>query len=262
MGAITADPLAATFVGHASVLVDLAGIRILTDPLLRDRVAHLRRHHPLTLSPAELAAVDLVLVSHAHADHLDVPSLRRLGRAVPIVVPAGAGRLLTRRGFSDVREVTAGDRLQFGPIEIEAVWAEHPPSRGPHSRVSALPLGYVVRADGVAVYFAGDTDLFDGFGGHGQLDLALVPIWGWGPTIGEGHLDPTRALEAVHLLEPAAVLPIHWGTYSPITGGLTAPAWLDRPAREFSELLATNRSATKAHVVAPGTRVVLPSARG
>ena len=92
----------------------------------------------------------------------------------------------------------------------------HSPRRGPHTRVAADAVGYVLRAGGVAVYFPGDTDLFPEMATWAPIDVALLPIWGWGPTLGEGHLDPGRAVQATELIGPGLVVPIHWGTFSPL----------------------------------------------
>ncbi|MET0457693.1 MAG: MBL fold metallo-hydrolase, partial [Ilumatobacteraceae bacterium] len=210
----SAERPAVTWVGHASVLIDIAGVKVLTDPLLTHRVAHLRRHHPIDV--AAVGVPDLVLLSHVHMDHLHIPSLRLLGPTIPIVAPAGAGGLLRRRGFRDVRETRAGQTVDVGPVTIETVPAVHPSGRGPHSRVSADAVGYVLRAGGAAVYFPGDTGLFEEMGTWDPIDMALLPISGWGPTVGEGHLDPERAVEAAGLVGAEIVVPIHWGTYSPV----------------------------------------------
>jgi L-ascorbate metabolism protein UlaG (beta-lactamase superfamily) len=218
------------YVGHATVLVDLDGVRLLTDPLLRNRVAHLRRSSPV---PARAhRGVDAVLVSHAHYDHLDLPSLEKLGKKLPVVVPRGLGGLLRKRRFESVLEVEIGETLSIGSLQIRVVQAEHDGSRGPFG-ASADPVGYVISGSR-SVYFAGDTDLFDEMAGLGPLDVALVPIWGWGPGLGGGHLDPTRAAEAVARIGPALAIPIHWGTYYPIHLGLTrVPGFVRVPPLEF-----------------------------
>jgi L-ascorbate metabolism protein UlaG (beta-lactamase superfamily) len=198
-----------SYLGHATVLIELDGARLLTDPLLRRRVAHLVR----TSSPPDPPRIDAVLISHGHLDHLDLPSLERLPRATPIVVPAGLGRLVRSRGFQSVAEVEAGDEIAVADITVRATPADHPGRPAPGR--SAQTVGYAVLGSG-RVYFAGDTDLFDGMAGLvEQLDVALLPIWGWGPSLGTGHLDPGRAAEALALLAPRLAVPIHWGTLRP-----------------------------------------------
>ncbi len=218
------------YVGHATVVIDLDGVRLLTDPLLRTRVAHLRRVVPVDAKA--LRGVDAVLISHAHYDHLDLPSLERLGKKLPVVVPRGLGRLLRKRRFESVLEVELGETFSVGALEIRTVEAEHDRGRGPFG-VSADPLGYVVSGS-ASVYFAGDTDIFDGMAEIGPVDVALVPIWGWGPGLGAGHLDPERAARAVALIEPKSVIPIHWGTYFPIHLGLRGkPGFVEIPPAQF-----------------------------
>jgi len=218
------------YVGHATVFVDLDGVRLLTDPLLRNRVAHLRRSRPV---PARtLRGLDAVLISHAHYDHLDLPSLEKLGKKLPIVVPKGLGGLLRKRKFEAVIEVEEGESLSIGDLRIRAVPAEHDGSRGPFG-ASAKPIGYVVSGS-KSIYFAGDTDLFDGMDELGSVDVGLIPIWGWGPGLGGGHLDPGRAAEAAARIKPELVVPIHWGTYFPIHLGLRRiPGFVDLPPLEF-----------------------------
>ena len=218
------------WLGHSTVLVELDGVRALTDPLLRKQVLHLRRAAPLDLE--ELAALDVVLLSHLHYDHLDLPSLRQLDRSMPLLVPRGAGALVSRQGFRTVVELSAGEEAAVGDVIVRAVPAEHASSRIVGKKAEAL--GYVLSGSR-DVYFAGDTDLFPGMAELGEgLDVALLPIWGWGPSIGPGHLDPRRAAEALALLRPRVAVPIHWGTYYPLTSArLSPPRFLTEPAEEF-----------------------------
>jgi L-ascorbate metabolism protein UlaG (beta-lactamase superfamily) len=218
------------WLGHATVLVELDGVRVLTDPLLRGRVLHLRRAAPLDLSG--LDDVDAILLSHAHYDHLDPPSLRRLPRRAEVVVPRGAGELVARQGFETVTEVDHGDEVVIAGLRIRVVPAAHDSRRIRGSRTEAL--GYVLEGSR-RVYFPGDTDLFPEMADLAPgLDVALLPIWGWGPSLGSGHLDPRRAAEALVLLRPRVAIPIHWGTYYPFTSGLlTPPRFLRAPAAEF-----------------------------
>jgi L-ascorbate metabolism protein UlaG (beta-lactamase superfamily) len=238
------------YVGHATVIVDLDGVRLLTDPLLRNRVAHLRRARPV--SRAALRGVDAVLVSHGHYDHLDLPSLERLGKKIPVVVPRGLGGLLRKRRFESVIEVEQSETLAIGDLQITAVPAEHDRSRLPFG-ASADPVGYVVSGS-KSVYFAGDTDLFEGMADIGPVDVGLIPIWGWGPGLGSGgHLDPRRAAEAVALVRPGTVIPIHWGTYFPIHLGLAGkPAFVGLPPAEFAAALMERAPDVELRVLAVG----------
>jgi L-ascorbate metabolism protein UlaG (beta-lactamase superfamily) len=246
------------YVGHATVLVDLDGVRLLTDPLLRNRVAHLRRVAPVAGNPQR--GVDAVLVSHAHYDHLDVPSLEKLGKELPVVVPRGLGGLLRKRRFTSVLEVDVGETFSIGALEIRAVPAEHDRTRGPFG-ASADPVGYVVSGS-KSVYFAGDTDLFDEMTELGQVDIALVPISGWGPGLGTGHLDPPRAAEAVSRIRPGLAIPIHWGTYFPIHLGLRrVPSFVDVPPLEFVAAMREAAPDVTVRVLQPGEALELDSAK-
>ena len=237
------------YVGHATVLVDLDGVRVLTDPLLRNRVAHLRRSTPV--AARALRGVDAVLVSHAHYDHLDLPSLEKLGKKIPVVVPRGLGGLLRKRKFESVLEVEVGETIAIGELRIRAVRAEHDRGRGPFG-ASADPVGYVVSGT-KSIYFAGDTDLFEEMSELGPVDVGLIPIWGWGPGLGGGHLDPARAAEAVALIQPRLVVPIHWGTYFPIHLGLAGrPAFVSVPPIEFATALKEKAPDTRVEVLQPG----------
>jgi L-ascorbate metabolism protein UlaG (beta-lactamase superfamily) len=184
------------------------------------------------LETAALAGVDAVLLSHVHYDHLDRPSLRRLGTDVTVVVPAGARRLL--RGFSDVREVDVGDEVGIRGVSLHVTPAEH---RSARLALRTTPsLGFVVSGSR-RVYFAGDTDLFEGMSAlAGSLDVALLPVAGWGPKLGPGHLDPLRAAQALRLLRPRIAVPMHWGTLSPFYSGTSAepPEAFRRHAAELA----------------------------
>ncbi len=239
-----------TWVGHSTVLVDLDGVRLLTDPLLRTRVAHLRRVSGVDARSAR--GVDAVLVSHVHYDHLDLPSLERLGKTLPVIVPAGAGAMLRRRRFEQVVELAVGDDLAVGAVRVRATHAEHEAGRGP-LRVKAPSLGYVVEGSR-RVYFAGDTDVFDAMAGLAEptLDVALLPIWGWGSSVGAGHMDPERAAQALALIRPRLVVPIHYGTYYPLTTVGGRPSFLTEPVEEFRRLAAALAPAVEIRVLPLG----------
>ena len=239
------------YVGHSTVLIDLDGVRLLTDPLLRERVAFLRRAS--TVDVDQLRNLDAVLISHAHHDHFDLPSLELLGSSVPVVVPRGLGRLL--KGHKTVIEVVEDEEISFGAVTVRATHAEHEGRRQPR-RITAAPLGFAISGSR-RIYFAGDTDLFPGMEGLvPDLDLALIPIWGWGPTLGGGgHLDPRRAAEALRLLRPRIAVPIHWGTYRPLHRGADA-AFLADPAEAFVREAATAAPEVEVRVLRPGEHLV------
>lgn len=217
---------ALTWLGHSTVVIDMGGTRLVTDPVLRRRVWHLRRELAVDLD--DLGRLDGILVSHIHFDHLDLPSLGLLDAALPVVIPRGAGRLARRRGFETVLEVEAGEEVELGPVRVRATHAEHESRRRPLS-ARAPSLGYLVGGS-VSVYFAGDTDLFEGMGELGPIDVALLPVAGWGPRLGAGHLDPERAAAALRFLRPRIAVPIHFGTFRT---PLAAPPG-DGPARSFA----------------------------
>jgi L-ascorbate metabolism protein UlaG (beta-lactamase superfamily) len=243
------------YVGHSTVLVDMDGVKLLTDPLLRPRLLHLRRTGKV--DPRALRGVDAVLISHLHFDHLDFPSLEKLGRDLPVVVPRGAGGLLRKRGFRSVSEIAAGEELGVGGVTVEGAPAVHDSSRLPFG-ARAEPLGFTIRGS-CSVYFAGDTELFDGMSELAPVDVALLPIWGWGPGLGAGgHMDPREAAEAARLLGASVVVPIHWGTYFPAHHGLRRlPAFIEAPAAEFVSLMAEAAPEAEVRVLRPGEETVL-----
>lgn len=235
------------------MLIELDGVRLLTDPVLRARLAHLRRVAPVDRSA--LRAADAILVSHVHYDHLDLPSLEQLGRSVPIVVPRGAGALLRRRRFERVLEVEVGDEVAIGEVTVIATHAEHRADRGPFG-TKAASLGFVVSGS-VRAYFAGDTDLFESMSSLGALDGALIPIWGWGPDAGAGHLDPRKAALALTRLRPAVAIPVHWGTYRPVHH--LSPAWLTEPPEQFRREAAALAPEVELRILPPGGTTDLES---
>ncbi len=248
------------WLGHATVLVDIDGVRFLTDPALTPRIAHLRRHHAVDLDDL---APDVVLISHIHMDHLHVPSMRLLtsdrSRPITAVVPAGSTALVRRAGFAEVIESRVGDVHRFGTVTVETVPAVHSDARGPHRRVRAPAVGFVLSGNDGTVYFAGDTDLFDAMVDLAQADVALVPIGGWGESVGTGHLDAHTAVDATRLLEPRIVVPVHWGTYSPVSYRRGRPSWLARPAEVFATDLAAAGLDDRLHLLEPGGRLLLPA---
>jgi L-ascorbate metabolism protein UlaG (beta-lactamase superfamily) len=238
-----------TYVGHATVLIELDGVVLLTDPVLRERVTHVRRIVPAFSGPLR---PDAILVSHAHRDHLDLPSLRRF--SAPIYAPPAAAEVARRAGL-DATAVEPGARVRIGGVDVEATEATHDGRRLPVGQPQSA-VGFLVTA-GARIYFAGDTDVFDGMRELSPgLDVALLPIWGWGARAGPGHMDPERAARAAALLAPRVAIPIHWGTYaSPRVWWRDDPA---RFAREFERHAAAYAPDVAVTVLAPGQSYDLP----
>lgn len=237
------------WLGHATVLIELDGIRLLTDPVLRARIGPLVRI-AAPAQPSDAGVVDCVLLSHLHADHADLPSLRAIQRSGPIVAPAATGEWLTSRGLGPVTEAVVGTEVGVGPVSITPVPAAHDGRRWPRGPAPE-PIGFLIRGSR-SIYFAGDTDLFDEMAElRGSVDLALIPIWGWGRGVGAGHLDPERAAEAVALIEPRVVVPIHWGTFA-LPKPVRPWAHPASPARRFADLVAQGSPGVEVRLLAPG----------
>jgi L-ascorbate metabolism protein UlaG (beta-lactamase superfamily) len=244
-----------TWVGHATVHVELDGVRLLTDPLLRARLGHLIRHGPMP-DPALLRGLDAVLISHLHLDHLHFPSLRRLDPGVRVLVPHGAGDLVRGNGFTRVEELRAGDVVTVGDVAVTAVPAIHDRRRRPlFGGPAADPIGFVI---GGRVYFAGDTDLFDAMAELRGTDLALIPVWGWGPSLGEGHLDPPAAAPAPELVRPRVAVPIHRAPVDPRGLARYNRHRLTDPPHEFAAAVAELAPEVDVRVLTPGQALALP----
>lgn len=228
----------------------------MTDPLLRNWLGPLHRQGPPP-DPALAGGADLVLISHLHRDHMDVRSLRRIRPETPVVVPRGASKWPLKAGARDIREISVGDTISFGDIEVTAVRADHNGYRDDHRGEPIQPLGYLIEAAGRKTYFAGDTDLYEQMSDLAPLDLALVPIWGWGPSVGSGHLDPARAAKALELLRPRVAVPIHWGTFYPAGLRHLRPRHLIDPPLEFERLSRQLSPEVEVRILHPGTATSL-----
>ena len=239
-----------TFLGHSTVLIEVDALRILTDPMLRDGVGPVRRQVQAVL-PELFADLDAIFISHGHHDHLDLPSLRRIPGRPTVIVPRGFGRIAGRLGLGPVEEVAPGDRLTIDRVRFSAVHAEHSGRREPFGP-SGPALGCVISGSR-SVYFPGDTDLFPAMADlAGRLDVALLPVWGWGPTIGEGHMDPERAAAAAAILRPGLAIPIHWGTFYPAGLRRVVPKPFDEPGSLFAAAAARLAPGVAVRVLAPG----------
>jgi len=246
--------VAVTWWGHSTLTVTDAGVRVLTDPVLGRRVAHLRRRRGVP-PPPTVRDADVVVISHLHGDHLHLPSLAAIAPTVPVVVPRGAPsavRGLRRLRGRELVEVEPGDCVQVGAVSIRAVPALHDGRRWPAGRRRVPALGYVIEGRG-RTYFAGDTDLYRDMATQvGRCDVALLPVGGWGPGLGPGHLDPHRAAEALALLGARVAVPVHFGTLWPIGLDRVRPDEFFLPGRRFTEVAGQLASAAAVRELAPG----------
>jgi L-ascorbate metabolism protein UlaG (beta-lactamase superfamily) len=253
---MTDTRLAIDYLGHATLLVELDGIRFLTDPALRDRIGPLVRIGP-SIEARATTRVDAVLVSHLHHDHLDLPSLDQIGPDVRVVAPPGAGAWLRARGVVDVTELGHGEAVSIGGVRIRAVPARHSGGR-PFGAPRSGAVGYVLEGSR-SVYFAGDTGFFRGLADlAGAVDVALLPVGGWGPTLrASEHLDPVAAARAAALIRPRVAVPIHWGTYWPSGLGWLRRARQTGPAIEFARVAAELAPAVRVRATVGGETVEL-----
>ncbi len=236
--------LRATWLGHSTVLIEIDGLRVLTDPVwgLRaspSQLAGPKRFQPVPIALRELPPIDLVLVSHDHYDHLDYPTIRELARReVPFITSLGVGAHLEAWGVPAQR-ITELDwwesyTLPKADLTITAAPSQHFSGRGLKDRNATLWSSLVIRSPRHAVFFSGDTGLTTEYASIrerlGPFDLVMLEVGAFHPSWGDIHLGPVNALKAHALLGGGAFLPVHWGTFS-----LALHAW-DEPAETLLEL--------------------------
>jgi L-ascorbate metabolism protein UlaG (beta-lactamase superfamily) len=209
-----------TWIGHATFVLRLGGKLIATDPIWSERVGGLiRRKAPPGVALEQVPPVDIVTVSHNHRDHLDAPTLRRLGPQPLYVTPIGHRELLARLGITRVVELDWWQSHVEGDVEITLVPARHWSMRQPWDRNDALWGGFVFRTREGTAYHSGDTALFDGFreiGARlGPIDWAMLPIGAYEPRwfMQPQHTSPEDAGEAFVQLGARTLVAMHWGTF-------------------------------------------------
>jgi L-ascorbate metabolism protein UlaG (beta-lactamase superfamily) len=223
--------MAVTMVGHATVMLTTPHARVLTDPCFAHWLWGLRRVEPVAIDPSDLSAVDLVLISHAHQDHLHLPSLRRLPRAATVVAPAGCVDLIEPLGFAQVRGLEPGGTHVFRDVTVTALPARHDGRRSPLDPRWRGALGFLVKTGDVTAYYAGDTGYFSGFADLGRRfkpDVAFLPIAGYLPLPQRiEHMSPLDAIAAFEELGARLLVPIGHRAFPLGYEDLDAPAaWL------------------------------------
>ena len=248
-----------TWYGHSTMWLSDSGTALLTDPILTDRVAHLRRMAGVT--PALPGVPDAVLLSHLHADHFHVASLRRVPGTPPLLVPRGAGAFVTRAMGREAAdrcvEMAPGEEITVGSLTVRAVPAAHDGGRGPWSRDKALAIGFVV--EGTAhTWYAGDTGLFDEMNDLAPLDLALIPVGGWGPTLdAHGHLDAADAAEALRRAKASWAVPVHDGTLWPMGVSRVRSHMFREPGNEFARFAERTAPDSRVRVLGHGETLTI-----
>lgn len=247
-----------TWLGHSTVVLDVAGRRLVTDPLL-GRHGGLLRRRGVTPDTDAWRGADAVLLSHLHHDHAELRSLRRL-TGVPVLTGGSNARWLRRKGLHGVGLDTQWHPVGDG-VEVRLVRAEHHSRPMPHRPNDAH--GHLVVAPEGTIWVAGDTSLFPdmaalpALAGAAHIDLALVPIGGWGPRLSPGHMGPREAAQACAMAGVRWVLPVHWGT-------LHAPtmhrwgSWMDSPVREFQEAVRHTAPGCRVLALQPGASALVP----
>jgi len=243
-----ASGLRATWLGHSTVLIEIDGARLLTDPVWGARaspsqLAGPKRFQPVPVALDALPPIDAVLISHDHYDHLCYPTLRALAKTgVPFITSLGVGAHLQSWGIAPER-ITELDwweshRVPGTEVEVTAAPSQHFSGRGLKDRNATLWSSLVMRSARHRVFFSGDTGLTDQYAEIrarlGPFDLVMLEVGAFHPAWGDIHLGPENALEAWQLLGGGAFLPVHWGTFS-----LAMHAW-DEPAETLLALAPTH----------------------
>jgi len=245
--------LSVTWLGHASTVIDLDGVRLVTDPLVHRRAGVLRRRGLGPRVDSWLGA-DAVLLSPLHHDHAEPRSLRRLGPVPVLTAPANA-RWARKHSLQGMGLGPAQWFRVREQVEVRLVPAVHGHRPMPHRPNAAT--GHVVRGPSATVWFAGDTSLFPAMSeipamAGAPVDLALVPVHGWGPRLSGGHLGPVDAARACALVGARFAVPIHWGTLHAPAGRHLPPGWMDEAGPAFAAAVHREAPGCEPVVLEPG----------
>ncbi|MGV3623626.1 MAG: MBL fold metallo-hydrolase [Archangium sp.] len=235
--------LRVTWLGHSTVLLEIDGFRVLTDPVFGERASPLtfagpKRFHPVPASLDELPPLDAVLLSHDHYDHLCATTMRELARKpeIPIVTSLGVGAHLERLGIAAnrIHELDWHEARDIKGLKITATPCQHFSGRGVSDRNTTLWSSWVIQSDTHKVFFSGDTGITEEFRAtgtkYGPFDLVMLEVGAFHPSWGTIHLGPENALKVFQMLGGGTLLPVHWGTFN-----LALHAW-DDPAETLVKL--------------------------
>jgi L-ascorbate metabolism protein UlaG (beta-lactamase superfamily) len=251
-----------TWLGHSSAVIDIDGVRLVADPLLR-RHAGLLRRRGRRPDPATWAGTDAVLLSHLHLDHAEVRSLRML-RGAPVLTAGPNAKWAVRKGLNG-RALGPDEWVTVGPadrsVRVRLVPAVHQSRPMPHRPNPAH--GHLVKGPSGTVWVAGDTELYEDMAllptwAGAPIDLALVPIAGWGPRLSPGHLGPEEAATACRRVGARWAVPVHWNTFYVPTTDMWPGDWMAAPGRRFLTALADQAPACRPLVLEPGGSATIP----
>jgi L-ascorbate metabolism protein UlaG (beta-lactamase superfamily) len=254
-----------TYIGHATLLLEIGGARVLTDPNFDP---HLGRLLPRVSAPGialdALPALDAILLTHAHADHLSFDSLDRLPRDVPLYAPPAVARWLRGKGYAHVELLAPGEDTTIGAVRVHAARATHQGNRYGIDRWRSAANMYLAETDEESLFFAGDTALMPDthalvervlWRADRALDVALLPIGyapPWKPGFRRGHLTHDDALTLFETLRARALIPYHWGTFRHVTS--SAHDAIER----LRALLPTHGARERVHIIEPGESMLVP----
>jgi len=256
-----------TYIGHATLLLEIAGARLITDPNFDP---HLGRFLPRVSAPGialdALPSLDAILLTHAHADHLSFDSLDRLPRDIPLYAPPAVARWLRGKGYAHVEPLAPGEQTAITgtAVRLHAERATHQGNRYGIDRWRSAANMYLAETDAESLFFAGDTALMPDthtlvervlWSANRTLDVALLPIGyapPWKPGFRRGHLTHDDALALFETLRARALIPYHWGTFRHVTA--TAHDAINR----LRAVLTNHGSREMVHIIEPGESMVVP----
>ncbi len=232
----TDDELFITYVGHSTALIMGDGFSFLTDPVFSKRIWIIKRDKAPGISIKDLPKLDFVLISHAHFDHLDLKSLKKLPKDLLIITPKGVGDILKKAGFSNVIELCHWQDIQILDLKITATPVKHDGARFVFDTFREA-CGYIIETNSGNIYFSGDTAYFSGFSEIGKrvkINVCLLPIGAYRPdSLLSFHMGPKEAVSAFLDLKADYMIPIHWGTFPLSWEGVDAPLdLLDKVVKE------------------------------
>ena len=231
-----------TWIGHSTLLIQIDGLNILTDPIWSERASIVsfagpKRYMPPGLPYDALPEIDLVIISHDHYDHLDKETIKKLGNKPLYLVPLGLGSIIDDWGITHYQELDWWDEIKFNSLRIICTPAQHFSGRMPFNQNKTLWASWVILGKEKRIYFGGDSGYFPGYKEigrrYGPFDLAALPIGAYKPRwfMKPVHMSPDQALKAFRDLQSKIFVPIHWGTFD------LADELLDDPPQRLKELI-------------------------